>query len=116
MSLATAVMIEASSVSSIAGREGHEAADPSPALSGGRAQVGDEVHRVGRRAAVAEGEHPAAAIEPLAHRQRRVDSAGAPSPSVRALSSPTSRALIATEPATSASTASRSCSDSERNG
>ena len=53
MSLATAVRIDASSVRSIAGRGAQR--------RGRVAQVGDGVHRVGRRAAVAEREQLAAA-------------------------------------------------------
>ena len=65
MSLATAVMIGVSSVRSSAGREGQLAVRR-------QAEVGDDVHRVGRRAAVAEGEQPAAGVEaPAADRRGR---------------------------------------------
>ena len=57
MSLAIAVMIAVSAVRSSARRAGQ------PLAGGGPGEVGDDVHRVGGRAAVAERQQPAAGVE-----------------------------------------------------
>ena len=80
---------------------------------GGGQEVGDDVHRVGGRAAVAERQQPPAGVEAVA--QRRGGRGRAPrafSASVCARSAPISADFISTERRTSASTASRSASRS----
>ena len=65
MSLAMAVMIAVSAVRSSAGREGQ------PLAGGGPAKSATDVHRVGGRAAVAEGQQPPAGVEGGAQVGRR---------------------------------------------
>ena len=87
-----------------------------PAAAGGRREVGDDVHRVGRRAAVAEREQrPAASKRARSARGRARARRGSRAASARAARRPPPPSS-APSARTSASTASRSSSRSARNG
>ena len=79
-------------------------------------EVGDDVHGVGRRTAVAESEQRPAARKTSRSAEAAAASACAPSCTVCSRSASISPAFMVTEERTSASTASRSLSLSLRNG